>query len=274
MQAASRESYAAVADRLNAYAASASVEELAQAAGDILDVAALLGREPGLRRALADINRTAEERSALLTGLLTGKVSAGALDLLGQLAAGHWSTPLDLVSAGERLGAEALLASAERGGNLAEVEDELFRFGQVAAGDRGLAGAVSDSTAPVARKAALVRELLDGKAAPVTVRLAELAVAGFEGRGFTHSVTRLVELAAERREQTVAYVTVAIPLDVQQEQRLVAELSRQYGRQITAKVSVEPKVLGGISVQVGHDLWDGTVARRLADSRNALAGRK
>jgi F-type H+-transporting ATPase subunit delta len=98
-------------------------------------------------------------------------------------------------------------------------------------------------------------------------------VAGFEGRNFDGSVTRLVELAAERRNRSVAYVTVAIPLTDEQERRLVAELARRYGREITAKVTVDPEILGGISVRVGHDLYDGTILRRLAETRNALAGR-
>jgi F-type H+-transporting ATPase subunit delta len=33
---------------------------------------------------------------------------------------------------------------------------------------------------------------------------------------------------------------------------------------------VDPRVLGGVSVLVGSDLYDGTVLRRLNDTRNAL----
>ena len=39
------------------------------------------------------------------------------------------------------------------------------------------------------------------------------------------------------------------------------------------KQTVDPSVLGGMSVQVGADLYDGTVLRRLAEARNALAKR-
>ncbi|MGY0233413.1 F0F1 ATP synthase subunit delta [Longispora urticae] len=273
MQAASRESYATARAQLDSYVASASAEDVAANAGDVLGVAALLGREPGLRRALSDANRTGTERSALLNQILAGKVGAGAATLLGALASGLWSRPTDLVNAAERLGAESLLASAEKSGQLADVEDELFRLGQVVAGDSRLAAAVADTTAERSRRVQLVSDLLAGKATTVTGRLAELAVAGFEGRNFDGSVTRLVELAAERRNRSVAYVTVAIPLTDEQERRLVAELARRYGREITAKVTVDPEILGGISVRVGHDLYDGTILRRLAETRNALAGR-
>lgn len=273
MQAASRESYAATLNRLDAHASTVPAEDLTTTAGEILEVGVLLGREPGLRRALADANRSGEERSRLLAGLLAGKVGDGTLSLLGALVAGHWSRPNDLLTAVNRLGAEALLASAESSGSLSDVEDELFRLGQIVAGDSQLAATISDSTAALPRRVELVRNLLTGKATPVTVRLAELAVAGFDARSFAGSIARLVELAAERQDRSVAYVTVASPLEEEQERRLVAELTHRYGREVTAKVIVDPAVLGGVKVRIGHDLYDGTILRRLADTRNALAGR-
>ncbi|HEY0698519.1 MAG TPA: F0F1 ATP synthase subunit delta, partial [Micromonospora sp.] len=131
----------------------------------------------------------------------------------------------------------------------------------------------SDNAAPVAQRAELTRALLTGKARPVTVRLVEVALAGFGGRSFAGGLTRLVELAADRRDRQVAYVTVAAPLSEDEERRLGAKLSELYGREVTVKQTVDPEILGGMSVQVGSDLYDGTVLRRLNDTRNALAKR-
>jgi F-type H+-transporting ATPase subunit delta len=36
------------------------------------------------------------------------------------------------------------------------------------------------------------------------------------------------------------------------------------------KTTVDPRVLGGVRVRVGADLYDGTVAHRLAQARNVL----
>jgi F-type H+-transporting ATPase subunit delta len=142
----------------------------------------------------------------------------------------------------------------------------------VASGDRGLSAALSDSTADVSRRVTLARDLLEGKARPVTVRLAELAVRGFGGRRFDAALTRLVELAASRRDREVAYVTTAVALTDDEEQRLAARLAELYGRQISLQVQVDPSVIGGVRVQVGSDLYDGTVASRLTQARKALAG--
>ncbi|MEH0844328.1 F0F1 ATP synthase subunit delta [Micromonospora sp. CPCC 205711] len=273
MQAASRESYKIAAERLDAYVRGAEPSAVASTADDILSVADLLRREPRLRRALSDPARSGADRAGLLGEMLRGKIGAEALDLLASLVSGRWSAPSELLGGTERLGVEALLASADSAGDLGEVEDELFRFGQVVSGQSALSGALADPVAPVAQRAGLVRELLAGKARPVTVRLVEVALGGFGGRSFSGALTRLVELAADRRDRQVAYVTVAAPLSDEEERRLGARLSAMYGREVSVKQTVNPEVLGGVSVRVGSDLYDGTVLRRLNETRNALAKR-
>ena len=272
MLAASRESYAAAVDGLNTTVAKATPEQLTTTGDEVLAVADLLRREPRLRRALADSSRAADQRAGLLAGVLGGKVGAPALALLTALVRGRWSSPVELLDSVERIGVEALFAGAERADELADVEDELFRFGHIVSGNPSLAAALSDSTAALDRRSTLVDQLLDGKAKPVTARLAKLALRGFGGRGFDASLTRLVELAAARRERQVAYVTTATPLDDAAEELLAGKLSRMYGRQISLKVDVDPSIIGGARVRVGADLWDATVSRRLAEARKALAG--
>jgi F-type H+-transporting ATPase subunit delta len=271
MQAASRESLAAAVERLNGYAAGGEPEAVVATADELLAVARLLVREPRLRRALADPGRRADKRAELLLAVFGGKVSDDALGLVRALVEGRWSSANEMLEGVERLGVEALLAGADLAGELGEVEDELFRFGQVVAGDPALASALADSTATVQRRAGLVRELLEGKARPVTVRLAELALAGFGGRGFEASLTRLVEFTAERRDRTVAYVTAPLAPTDEEERRLVARLSEMYGRHVSLKITIDPRIIGGMSVRVGSDLYDGTISGRLAEARNAFA---
>ncbi|MBV1848850.1 F0F1 ATP synthase subunit delta [Catellatospora tritici] len=273
MQAASRESYTAARVALEESAQAAGAAATAATADELLAFADLLAREPRLRRALSDPSRPGDQRGELVRSLLSGKVGQGSLDLLAVLASGRWSAASELLDGAERLGAEALLASADQSGDLAEVEDELFRFGQIVSGDPGLAATIGDFSTSVSRRVELVRGLLADKAKPVTVRLAELAVGGFGGRSFGNALSRLVEMAAERREAQIAYVTVAQPLTDAEETRLASSLSGIYGRQVSVKVTVDPTVLGGLSVKVGSDLYDGTVAKRLAAVRNALVGK-
>lgn len=193
------------------------------------------------------------------------------VDALAALVAGRFSKPGDLLDATERLGVDTLLGAAQKDGKLAEVEDELFRFGQIVAGSPQLVATLSDIGAPVAPRAKLVRDLLDGKAQPITVWLVRVALEGFGGRGFEASLTRLVELTAARRDREVAYVTVAKPITDAEESALGAKLAAIYGREVSLKVDVNPAIIGGVSVRVGSDLYDGTILRRLNAAKQAFA---
>src|SRR4051794_25412829 len=126
MEAGGRDSYAPAAQRLDGDAADASVEDLTRLAEELLSVAGVLAREPGLRRALTDPARAGEDRVQLARGLLAGNVGDKALELVGELVKARWSRPGQLRDAVERLGVDALLATAEKADELSEVEDELF----------------------------------------------------------------------------------------------------------------------------------------------------
>src|SRR5262245_42128779 len=129
-------------DRLDRLAPQSSARALAELADEILATAALLKGQPRLRRALSDPGRASADRADLLGSLLGAKIHGEALELLQMLVAGRWSTPGALLNGAEQLGVEALLASADRAGELAEVEDELFRFGQTVDANVELAAAL------------------------------------------------------------------------------------------------------------------------------------
>jgi len=81
-----------------------------------------------------------------------------------------------------------------------------------------------------------------------------------------------VQAAAKRRERLVAHVTAAVELSAAQRTRLAGILKGAYGHDIQLNVTVDPEVLGGIKVQVGSEVVDGTIVSRLADARQRLVG--
>lgn len=75
---------------------------------------------------------------------------------------------------------------------------------------------------------------------------------------------RLVKLDIDRRS---ARVESAVALSPAQQSELTNNLSRRYGQGLTISFAQNPTVIGGLRIQVGSDVLDGTVQARL----NALA---
>jgi F-type H+-transporting ATPase subunit delta len=266
----SEESFAAGQDRLETLLASPGTDASALG-GDLFSVTDLLASNPALRRALTDPAREGQAKADLVERLLGGQVSGPAVDVVAGLARGRWSRSGDLTEAVEAYAVTSVLAGAERAGRLDAVEDELFRFARIIEGDQNLRDAFSYRTEGADRKGQLVRQLLGGRAAPETVRLAVQAAAHPRGLRTEQVLEQLVQAAADRRQQLVAHVVAAAPLTTEQRGRLEAALQRRYGR-VRLNIDVDPEVMGGLRVQVGSELVDGTVTARLDEARRRMAG--
>jgi F-type H+-transporting ATPase subunit delta len=259
-------------DVLTRHPRAVSGPELLGLADELFSVARLLDGQLTLRRALSDPAGKPEDRAALARRLFGSRLSPTAVDLVETVARQRWSHPIDLVDAFMVLGTEAALDAAEVRGELDDVEDELFRFGRIIGGDRELARILSDRTASVEGKAALLDRLLSGRVSPVTELLLRNVLTGPHTGSAENAVERLSDAASRRRGQSVARVTSAVSLTPDQEARLAELLGRLYGRTIGLQVTVDPSVLGGLIVQVGDEVIDGSIAHRLEAAGRRLAG--
>jgi F-type H+-transporting ATPase subunit delta len=235
-------------------------------------VVELLDRQLVLRRALSDPGAGPQARVALLDRLLGGQLGARALEQVRPLVEARWSRPAELADAVEALAQQAAVAVAERAGALDEVQDELFRFSRILAGQPDLHRLLADSRAPLDRRLGLLDQLIEGKVNPTTRRLLVQTVRSPRGLALEPALERLVELAARRRERYVAYVRTAARLTAEQESRLVATLGQIYGRSMDLQVEVDPELLGGLLIRVNDEVIDGSVAHALAVARQRLAG--
>ena len=71
---------------------------------------------------------------------------------------------------------------------------------------------------------------------------------------------------------TVATIITAAPISPAQLDRLRAGLAKSYGRELKLNLVIDPSIIGGIRVQIGDDVIDGSVSTRLNDLRLQLAG--
>jgi F-type H+-transporting ATPase subunit delta len=166
--------------------------------------------------------------------------------------------------------AAALLEIAQAEDNVAEVEDELFRFSRIVEGNDDLRMALSNPGQPAERRAAIVDELLENRSLQMTRAIAAFVVGAGRGHDLPAIVTRFVELAAQSREHEVAEVRSAVALDDAQVQRLAQALSRATNKNIEVRVVVEPDLMGGIVATIGDTVIDGTVRHRLEQLKETL----
>ena len=269
MRGSSRAAAAAGMDALREVVGSVDAADLAEqlfAAGSTIDGSATL------RRALTDPSREGEAKDGLARRLFGGKVSDQATHVLAVLAGQRWADERDLSDTIENFGVAALAESADRAGRLQQVEDELFRFERIVDGTPQLRDALTNRQGNPAGKAELVERLLDGKSAPETVRLAKQAVGKRSDKRLDAILESYLKLIADRRGQLTAVVTSAQEISGEERQRLAGALERLYGRPIQVQSIVDPQIVGGLKVQVGDEVIDGTIATKLEGARRHFGG--
>ena len=271
MRGTSRASLSAAKERLNAELANATTAQASQLGDELFAVTGLLDSQPGLRRALSDPSRDAAARAELARGRLSGKVSAPALEQVTALVSARWSAPGDLGDAAEELAVIAIATAADSAGQLDDLEDELFRFARIVQASPGLRGALSNQFTSPAGRRQLVTDLVTGKVTAPALRLITQAAGQPRGRSLDASLQAYANLAAELRQRLVAEVRVAVPLTGAQRARLATALAATTGHDVHLNVVLDPEVLGGMSVRIGDQLINGSVASRLAELRRELA---
>ena len=272
MQGASREALLAARSSLTDLSAGLpDAAGVSSVADGLFAVVRLLDRETTLRRTLGDPMTPAGAKTTLLDNLLGQQLAPLSLQVLKQVVALRWSSARDLVDALEILAVQAVFLVADADGALDDVEDELFRFARILARDPGLRPALTDRNLPEDNKRALLVGLLEGKVRPASLRIIEQLVLSPRGRTLEDSLEEYASYAADVRARTLAQVTSAVLLTDEQQTRLAASLTRTFGRTVQLQLEVDPAVVGGLVVQVGDELIDGSIVRRLADAKRRLA---
>jgi F-type H+-transporting ATPase subunit delta len=289
----------------------ASSGGVAELAGDLASVRAVVAGSPDLRLVLTDSGVPAHARRGVLNDLFHARVSADAMRLLVYVIeadrAAEVAGDLDwlatrtaaardgLVEYGsgvlghhaalERIdgyaaavleplqdqGLVARVASQLSHRTLGDVEDDLFRFQRIVAGSTDLSDALTNRDLAPAVRRSLVEDLLASKAAPATVRLAGYAATVGRARDYLALLDALVERVAAETQRRIASVRAPVELSDEQQRRLADALSRLVGQRVEVRVIIDPSVLGGFVANIGDTVVDASARHRLDLLKERLA---
>jgi F-type H+-transporting ATPase subunit delta len=232
-------------------------------------VADVLREQPALRRAATDPRIAAETKDVLVRDVFSAHLDEAAMDVVAASVTHRWAAGRDLPDALAHVAVVSEVKAADAAGDGDQLEEELFRFSRVVAEHPELRDALSDPGRGLADKQRLVRDLVEGKVTPAALNLLERAVTTTH-LTVTSALEDFIEITSTTRGRMVARVWTARSLDGAETDRLATALGRIYGGTVHVNLIEDADVLGGLRIEIGEEVIDGTVRSRLEDARRLV----
>lgn len=135
---------------------------------------------------------------------------------------------------------------------------------------RTLAYLLKEPKLPAQRKESAIRQALTSRVLPTSLNLALLVVQRELVEAMPNIARELAQLVLDYKNQAVAEVTTAAPMEEQLLDRVRQALERNTGKQILMHTKVQPEILGGVVARVGDKVIDGSIRHRLAILKQQL----
>lgn len=122
----------------------------------------------------------------------------------------------------------------------------------------------------LAKKALLASRNGDGSVDEAKIRDLVSAIVRHKPRNYLAVLTYLTRLLELAQEENTVRVESATPL-ADKGASIFAELERKYGRASRTVYEENPKLLGGLKIRRGNNIWDGSLSGRLDRLQQALS---
>lgn len=226
----------------------------------------VIGRSASLRAAFSNSSADQDATQRLIQRLFGG-LSGPGLSLVTSVVTHTWSSHDDIVSALEELALRAVVIS----GGDEDIVNELFAFAAAVDSNAEFELALRGHLVDPASKVKLVEKILRGKASSESILILSNLVNFTRGRSLRVAIHDSANIVAAQSGCTIATVISSASLSEEQADRIRDELTQKYGA-VTLNRVVDPDVLGGLRIEIGYNVIDGSVYSRLQELRLQLVG--
>jgi F-type H+-transporting ATPase subunit delta len=166
--------------------------------------------------------------------------------------------------------AQALLDLAGEQDQLETVAEELEGLAELAGREQPFREFLASAVIPPRQKHQALQRALAGRASPLTLRFLGVLLVHGRGRLLAAVAASYGRLKNLRQGKVAVAVTTAVALDEDQRQQLRQVLRDLFQREPLLEVSVEPALLGGLSLTVGDEVFDASLRAGLEQMRRRM----
>ncbi len=164
----------------------------------------------------------------------------------------------------------ALLEVAVEANFLDKITEDLQNIKEVLSGSRELMLALKSPLINVDLKSRILEEIFGKEVGEKTMIFIKLLAHKKRADLLAGVIAEFYSLLDERNGVINADVKSAVKLSDEQAKELVNGLSARTGKKIRATMSLDEKLIGGVTVKIGDTILDGSIQHQLQLLRNSL----
>lgn len=165
---------------------------------------------------------------------------------------------------------QALFDLAERHEIVDRLERELTEIAETLEGSQELRRVLQHPQVAGEEKKRLLQRLFGGTSSRITMNFLMLVIDRRREMFLKDIIKEYLRLVDAARNIADVQVSSAVELTPEEKEQLVGNLARATGRQVRARYTVDPELIGGVVVRIGNRVIDGSVRSKLRALRERL----
>lgn len=164
----------------------------------------------------------------------------------------------------------ALFSAAEERGETEEVLEAIRSLQALFEENPNYLAFLSAPNIPKKERVSAVRQALQGHVPATLCSFVQLLCERGYIRAFSGCASEYEALWNEKNGILTALVTSAVPLREEEEARLKARLDKLSGQHVRLSTTVDPSLLGGITVTMDGKFYDGSLKGRMKEIKGVM----